>query len=123
MSLVNFLLRRFFKALEEEPFLAVEAFFPKNRGHWKQYSSWEPEKKGKDKTDGRGGAAGKALPAEVVVKKGFSATDQIGIAVAALVDSGRVDLVKWTLEVSTFPTRMCRFLFRHFLARQPIRGG
>jgi hypothetical protein len=34
------------------------------------------------------------------VKKGFSWSDQIGIAIAALVDGGRRNLVTWTQEAS-----------------------
>lgn len=29
VTLVNYILRKFFKTMEEDPFLAVEAFFPK----------------------------------------------------------------------------------------------
>ena len=45
IALINYVLKKFFKAVEEEPLLIVEAFFPKNRGRWKQYSSWEPDAK------------------------------------------------------------------------------
>ncbi|EAU83799.2 topoisomerase 1-associated factor 1 [Coprinopsis cinerea okayama7 len=80
--------------------LFFKAFFPKNRGNWKQYSSWEPEKK-KAREGGVGGrnAAGKNASTEVEVKKGYSLTDQIGIAIAALVDSDRRDLVVWTQDI------------------------
>jgi replication fork protection complex subunit Tof1/Swi1 len=43
LTLINFILRKFFKRAQEEPFLIVEAFFPKNRDHWKKFSSWAPE--------------------------------------------------------------------------------
>lgn len=85
-------------------------FFPKNRGHWKAYSSWEPEKKsgrgeggGGGRGRGRGGKEG-ANPnhAEVEVKKGHSWTEQMGIAIAALVEAGKKGLVEWTQEVSVF---------------------
>ncbi|RXW22765.1 hypothetical protein EST38_g3081 [Candolleomyces aberdarensis] len=96
VSLVNYILRKFFKALQEEPFLAIEVFFPKNRGNWKQYSSWEPEEKAK-KDRSRKDAG--AVNVEVAVKKGYSWSDQIGIAIAVLVDGGRQDLVIWTQEI------------------------
>lgn len=73
-------------------------FFPKNRGNWKQYSSWEPEAKAKKDRSTKTGSG--AVSAEVEVKKGYSWSDQIGIAIAALVDGGRKDLVIWTQEVS-----------------------
>jgi replication fork protection complex subunit Tof1/Swi1 len=71
--MVNFILRKFFKAVAENPFLIIEvncanvalprvnnsnsdgmyeqAFYPKNRGQWKQFSSFEPEPK-RDATQG-----------------------------------------------------------------------
>jgi len=127
VSLINFVLRQFFKALNEDSFLAIEvreirwlffhaflsfvyvssnprphffqAFFPKNRGNWKKYSSWQPEK-GKDsgKT-----VVDKRFPAEVEVKKGYSWSDQLGITIAALVEASQGDLVKWAQEVSVVP--------------------
>ncbi|KAJ7454075.1 timeless protein-domain-containing protein [Mycena galericulata] len=96
VSLVTFVLRRFFKALEEEPFLAVEAFFPKNRGQWKAFSSWEPPEKGV-----RALRADKEKPGagEVQVKRGYSWSEQLGIVIAALVDAGQLELVNWTKDI------------------------
>ncbi|KAJ3565991.1 hypothetical protein NP233_g7283 [Leucocoprinus birnbaumii] len=123
INLINFILRKFFKALAEDSFLAVEvrtpvlssvelrwrthksianpgcqAFFPKNRGHWKQYSSWEPESRSKkDKAlveDTR-------FPPDVQVKKGYSWSDQLGIVIAALVEAGQTGLITWTKNILT----------------------
>ena len=69
-----------------------------NRGHWKQYSSWEPEHKAtrkRDADDDDGGFSG-----EVQVKKGYSWSEQIGIAVAALVEDGKSELAEWVKDVS-----------------------
>ncbi|KAG0699398.1 timeless protein-domain-containing protein [Suillus ampliporus] len=96
VTLVDFILRKFFKALEEEPFLAVEAFFPKNRGHWKQYSSWEPETKGRHEHET---VEDTRFPPEVQVKKGYSWSEQIGIAIAALVEDGKTELVEWVKDI------------------------
>ncbi|KAG1740539.1 timeless protein-domain-containing protein [Suillus paluster] len=96
VKLVNFILHKFFKALEEEPFLAVEAFFPKNRGHWKQYSSWEPETKGRHE---REAVEDTRFPPEVQVKKGYSWSEQIGIAIAALVEDSKTELVEWVKDI------------------------
>ncbi|KAG5637662.1 hypothetical protein H0H81_003683 [Sphagnurus paluster] len=119
VNLITFILRQFFKALAEEPFLAVEvrlmnssmcadlkftrgpnrqAFFPKNRGHWKQFSSWEPEEKSKRE---KKSVEDTRFPADVEVKKGYSWSDQLGIAVASLVDAGQEQLVNWTKDVLT----------------------
>jgi len=72
-----------------------EALFPKNRGHWKQFSSWEPNQQLKDKTtpDNR-------FPPDVEVKKGYSWSDQLGIVIAALVEASHEDLLRWTTEES-----------------------
>ncbi|KAG6856013.1 hypothetical protein H0H87_008415 [Tephrocybe sp. NHM501043] len=98
VNLITFLLRQFFKALAEDSFLAVEAFFPKNRGHWKQFSSWEPEKpkKNEKKTveDAR-------FPPDVEVKKGYSWSDQLGITIASLVEADNTELVHWTKDILT----------------------
>ncbi|KAG1808071.1 timeless protein-domain-containing protein [Suillus variegatus] len=96
VKLVNFILHRFFKALQGEPFLAVEAFFPKNRGHWKLYSSWEPERKGRHE---REIVEDTKFPPEVQVKKGYSWSEQIGIAIAALVDDGKTELIEWVKDI------------------------
>ncbi|KAJ7672486.1 timeless protein-domain-containing protein [Mycena polygramma] len=94
VSLVNYILRKFFKALEEEPFLAVEAFFPKNRGQWKAFSSWEPPEKGV-----RALRAEKPGAGEVQVKRGFSWSEQLGIVIAALVDAGDIEWVNWAKDI------------------------
>ena len=55
-----------------------------NRGHWKQYSTWQPEQKSnckREMAEDSGGFSG-----EVQVKKGYSWSEQIGVAVAALVE-------------------------------------
>ncbi|KAG6872642.1 hypothetical protein C0995_008073 [Termitomyces sp. Mi166 len=97
VNLITFILRQFFKALAEEPLLAVEAFFPKNRGHWKQFSSWEPEKSEKERKT----VEGTRFPPDVEVKKGYSWSDQLGITIASLVESGEVELVHWTKDILT----------------------
>ncbi|KAH7904136.1 hypothetical protein BJ138DRAFT_27591 [Hygrophoropsis aurantiaca] len=112
VQLVNYILRRFFKALEGERMLAVEAFFPMNRGHWKQYSSWKPEKKSSgrrrkqgtgddldpDSSDGEGEGAGKgkgkSKNGEVQVKKEYLWSEQLVIAIATLVEEEKRELVE-----------------------------
>lgn len=73
-----------------------QAFFPKNRGHWKLYSSWEPERKGRHE---REIVEDTRFPPEVQVKKGYSWSEQIGIAIAALVDDGKTELIEWVKDV------------------------
>ncbi|CAE6474022.1 unnamed protein product [Rhizoctonia solani] len=112
IQLINFVLRKFFKNAQEHPLLLVEAsyslpflpcfrtsprtalhlnaFYPKNRGQWKAYSSYEPEVKPKSKPTGN---------AEVGVKKGFKTSEQIGIAVACLVEEDSKQLIDWVVDV------------------------
>jgi len=118
VNLITFILRQFFKALVEEPFLAIEvslrsdgfsgafshillyqAFYPKSRGHWKQFSSWEPEPKGKRE---KKTVEDTRFPQEVEIRKGYSWSDQLGIAIAALVEAGGRELVDWTKDVWFF---------------------
>lgn len=40
------------------------------------------------------------FPPDVEVKKGYSWSDQLGIAIAALVEASHSDLLKWTTEES-----------------------
>jgi replication fork protection complex subunit Tof1/Swi1 len=72
----------------------VQAFFPKNRNRWKRYSSWEPENKTKKAKD-----VDTAHPRDVQVKKGFSWSEQLAIAMAALQDAGQSELIEWVKEV------------------------
>ncbi|KXN83811.1 Topoisomerase 1-associated factor 1 [Leucoagaricus sp. SymC.cos] len=96
INLINFILRKFFKALAEDTFLAVEAFFPKNRGYWKQYSSWEPEDRSrKDKVL----VEDRRFPPDVRVKKGYSWSDQLGIVIAALAEAAQTGLITWAKEI------------------------
>jgi replication fork protection complex subunit Tof1/Swi1 len=122
VALISYVLRQFFKAVEADSFVLVEvrppllchviiiltkdrgfpselsmcaqAFFPKNRNRWKRYSSWEPENKTKKTKDVDTGH-----PPDVQVKKGFSWSEQLAIAMAALQDAGQSELIEWVKEV------------------------
>lgn len=99
IQLVNYIVRQFFKAVEKEPFLLVEAFFPKNRGLWKPFSSWEPEKSSRGRKDVED-VFSKDHP-EVKVKKGYSWSQQVGIAIACLIESNKKHMVDWMKEILT----------------------
>ncbi|KAI0752629.1 timeless-domain-containing protein [Daedaleopsis nitida] len=98
VALINFLLRRFFKAVEEDSFLIVEAFFPKNRGHWKQFSSFEPEEV---RTRAEKVPFDTRFPQDITIKKGYSPSEEIGIAMAALTEKGEMGLIEWTKQILT----------------------
>lgn len=72
----------------------MQVFFPKNRNRWKRYSSWEPENKTKKTKDVDTGHR-----PDVQVKKGFSWSEQLAIAMAALQDAGQSELIEWLKEV------------------------
>ncbi|OJT12212.1 Topoisomerase 1-associated factor 1 [Trametes pubescens] len=95
-ALITFILRKFFKAIAEDSFVIVEAFFPKNRGHWKQFSSIELDQVGPRP---EGPRFDDRFPVDVTVKKGYSLSDQIGIAIAALVEKDQRSLVEWTKQI------------------------
>ncbi|TBU40199.1 timeless-domain-containing protein [Dichomitus squalens] len=98
VALINFILRRFFKAAEEDSFLLVEAFFPKNRGHWKQFSSKELDVIGPRP---EGVPFDTRFPQDLYVKKGYSPSEQMGIAMAALTENGQMVLIEWTKQILT----------------------
>ncbi|TFY75534.1 hypothetical protein EWM64_g8480, partial [Hericium alpestre] len=117
VSLIKYILRQFFKAVEADSFVLIEvrssspetaprasltllahgaqAFFPKNRGQWKKLSSWEPEKK-----SGRAAAPEDTrFPPDVQVKKGYTWSEQLAIVVAALHDAEPDELVEWVKDI------------------------
>jgi replication fork protection complex subunit Tof1/Swi1 len=101
IALISFLLRKFFKSVDDDPFLLVAAFFPKTRGKWKAYSSLDPDeesvKKGKGST-GPAESRGRTIR-EIAVKKGYSWSEQVGIAIQVLVEEGKKELVVWCKDV------------------------
>ena len=52
ISLIKFILRKFFKRVADDSFLIVQAFAPKTRGHWRQLSSYKSDD---ESDDGMGG--------------------------------------------------------------------
>ncbi|CDO77442.1 hypothetical protein BN946_scf184857.g49 [Trametes cinnabarina] len=96
VALINYIIRKFFKSVSDDSFLVVEAFFPKNRGHWKQFSSLELDQVGK-RPDPR--PLDSRFPPDVQVKKGYTLSEQIGIVVAELVEKGQRNLVEWTRQI------------------------
>jgi hypothetical protein len=44
-------------------------------------------------------AQAKKLPADVEVKKGWTRQEELGIAIACLIDEGKMDLVDWVRTV------------------------
>ncbi|KAF9644412.1 timeless-domain-containing protein [Thelephora ganbajun] len=91
VNLIQFLLRQFFKAVDDDPFIIVHALYPKNRGHWKQFSSWKPEEKFIERE--------KKVAAEVQVTQGYTWTEEMGIVIACLVEDEKAHLIDWVKEI------------------------
>lgn len=61
-------------------------------------SSWEPPAKDAG-GNGDTSVPDNRWPQDVHVKKGYTFTQQLGIAVAALVDDGKMALIEWVKQV------------------------
>ncbi|SGZ16990.1 BQ5605_C020g09086 [Microbotryum silenes-dioicae] len=96
-KLIEFILKKFFKAVKEKPMLLLECFFPKTRSqlHKMRMGEVDPYASSDDEA---GTSCRFKIPGEVEVAPGFSLTQQIGIAVACLVDAGDLPLVEFVLS-------------------------
>ncbi|KAI0293651.1 timeless protein-domain-containing protein [Multifurca ochricompacta] len=99
VALINYILRQFFKAVEADSFVLIEAFFPKNRNKWKRYSNRESQTKTKTGRTGDAHPSSSRFPPDVRVKKGFSWSEELAISMAALQEAGQGELVKWVKEI------------------------
>ncbi|KAF8999889.1 hypothetical protein BDZ89DRAFT_1170521 [Hymenopellis radicata] len=95
VKFIHFVLRQFFKGVAEYDLLPVEAFFPRTRGNWKQFSSWEAPKKEKRQRKEK-----IAVEKELHVKDGYSWKEQVGIALKALQGKDS-ELADWVKELLT----------------------
>ncbi|KAF8989653.1 hypothetical protein BDZ89DRAFT_1087402 [Hymenopellis radicata] len=95
VKFIHFVLRQFFKDVAEYDLLPVEAFFPRTRGNWKQFSSWEAPKKEKRQRKEK-----IAVEKELHVKDGYSWKEQMGIALKALQGKDS-ELAEWVKELLT----------------------
>jgi hypothetical protein len=82
----------------------IQALYPKNRGHWKQFSSWKPEEKFIERE--------KKAAAEVQVTKGYTWTEEMGIVIACLVEDEKTHLINWVKEVSPLDSCLSRSFLR-----------
>lgn len=94
-QIITFVLRKFFKRVEEDPFLIVEAIMPKGRGAWKVVGGYITEP-----VTGLGSKKGGMTDLEFVKNKKLSWDDQMSVLVATLVDNGDEQLVEWVIDVS-----------------------
>ncbi|WVW79467.1 hypothetical protein I302_101436 [Kwoniella bestiolae CBS 10118] len=101
-QLINFILRKFFKRVADDPFLIVEAFGSKSKSKWKGISSYKSDE---ESDDGMGGQRKriqeKMGQAEIEFKKNkkLSWSKQMEITVAILLKEDHEDWIKWIIEV------------------------
>ncbi|KWU43381.1 timeless-domain-containing protein, partial [Rhodotorula sp. JG-1b] len=94
-KLIEYILRRFFKAVQDHPALLLECFFPKSRSQLGKMRLGEADPFADSDDDTLIYKAKKV--GEVEVEPGFSHTQQIGIAMACLIEDGKqrlIDFVK-----------------------------
>ena len=53
MQIINYILRKFFKKVAEDPFVIVETLGPKSRNKWKDLSSYKSDEEGEDGMGGQ----------------------------------------------------------------------
>ncbi|SCV67720.1 BQ2448_5331 [Microbotryum intermedium] len=107
-KLVEYILKKFFNAVKEKPLLLLEVsggecrycFFPKTRSQLVKMRMGEVDPSASSDNESGPGFKFK-IPGEVEVTPGFSLTQQIGIAVACLVDAGELSLVEFVLSQLT----------------------
>ncbi|WWC73002.1 uncharacterized protein I206_106966 [Kwoniella pini CBS 10737] len=101
-QLIQFVLRKFFKRVAEDPFLIVDAFSSKSRSKWKEISSYQS---GSESEDGMAGQRSrikeKMGQAEIEFKKNkkLSWSKQMEITVGILLKEEKEDLIKWIVDV------------------------
>ncbi|GAA5969681.1 hypothetical protein JCM11641_008004 [Rhodosporidiobolus odoratus] len=91
-KLIEYVLRKFFKAVQDHPFLLLECFFPKTRSQLGKMRLGELDPYA-DTDDDTPAYRAKKI-GEVEVQPGFSLTQQIGIVIACLVDGEDLELVE-----------------------------
>ncbi|BGP38765.1 Topoisomerase 1-associated factor 1 [Rhodotorula kratochvilovae] len=107
-KLIEYILRKFFKAVQDHPFLLLECFFPKSRTQLGKMRLGEADPYGDSDDDTLIYKARPLLHAkkigEVEVAPGFTHTQQIGIAIACLVEAGEqklIDFIKSQLVLAS----------------------
>ncbi|KAJ9108278.1 hypothetical protein QFC19_002526 [Naganishia cerealis] len=107
ITLINFILRKFFKAMEQDPFLALDAFFPKASQSKSSRGGGSGFQLGSDDDDeasdvGVKGARKKVekIPADLEFKPDSPLTwsQQVGTAVLQLMETQSVYFVTWLME-------------------------
>ncbi|GAA5880461.1 hypothetical protein JCM16303_005390 [Sporobolomyces ruberrimus] len=91
-KLIEYVLRKFFKAVQEHPLLLLECFYPKTKTQLGKMRLGETDPYASSDDDTPAYRAKKI--GELEVAPGFSHTQQIGIAITCLVDTGKLALIE-----------------------------
>ncbi|KAI5476063.1 hypothetical protein MNV49_000435 [Pseudohyphozyma bogoriensis] len=91
-KLIEYVLKKFFKAVKENPLLLVEIFYPKTRSQLGKMRIGVTDPYGSSDDEGPSTMNAKMI-ADIEVTPGFSLTQQIGIVMAALVDAEQAQLI------------------------------
>ncbi|GAA96533.1 uncharacterized protein L969DRAFT_95002 [Mixia osmundae IAM 14324] len=94
---VEFVLRGFFKAAQQAPLVIVEALFPHRKSDVKRLQSGFAQED-EDNSDDEVATRALKMPAELVVKRGFTQTQQMGIAISLLADAYKEYLLDWVKD-------------------------
>ncbi|KAI5453378.1 Topoisomerase 1-associated factor 1 [Naganishia albida] len=105
ITLINYIMRKFFKSMEQDPFLAVEAFFPKasQGGSVRGFGAASGSEDDGDASDVNVKRARKKMeriPADLEFKPDspLSWSQQVGTAILQLMESQAVSHVTWLIE-------------------------
>ncbi|KAE8543703.1 topoisomerase 1-associated factor 1 [Cryptococcus gattii VGV] len=101
ITLITYILRKFFKHVAKEPFTLVEALSSKSRGKWKAIREGGNDDCDDGMTGQRGRIKEKMGPVELqfIKKHKFSWSQQMSIAFAIIWGDGHGYLIKWIVEI------------------------
>ncbi|GAA5935882.1 Tof1p [Sporobolomyces koalae] len=91
-KLIEYILKKFFKAVREHPLLLLECFYPKTKTQLGKMRLGETDPYASSDDDTPAYRAKKI--GEVEVEPGFSHTQQIGIAITCLIETGKLPLIE-----------------------------
>jgi replication fork protection complex subunit Tof1/Swi1 len=95
IQLITFILRKFFKRVTEDPFVIIQAFGPKSRGHWKELSSYKSDSDSDSSVRGVGGV----VDLDFIKRRALTWSQQMGVVIAMLVRDGKTGMIQWVAGV------------------------
>ncbi|KAM0754978.1 timeless-domain-containing protein [Meredithblackwellia eburnea MCA 4105] len=96
-KLIEYILKKFFKAAKENHLLLVEIFFPKSRSQLSKLRLGGADPYATSDDEGPGGIGNK-FAGEIEVEPGFSLSQQIGIAITSIMDDDQAYLLDFVKD-------------------------